>query len=61
MSLKRNPVLNKSRESRTSTDDLAFFVRLAGVESLTAAAHELGLSLAAVSKRLSQLEQRLGV
>jgi DNA-binding transcriptional LysR family regulator len=61
MSLKGNPVLNKSRESRTSTDDLAFFVRLAALDSLTAAARELGLSLAAVSKRLSQLEQRLGV
>ncbi|MDI9223918.1 LysR family transcriptional regulator [Pantoea sp. EA-12] len=54
-------MLNKSRESRTSTDDLAFFVRVATLESLTAAARELGLSLPAVSKRLSQLEQRLGV
>ena len=54
-------MLNKSRESRTSTDDLAFFVRVAALESLTAAARELGLSLPAVSKRLSQLEQRLGV
>ncbi|ORM69854.1 LysR family transcriptional regulator [Pantoea rwandensis] len=54
-------MLNKSRESRTSTDDLAFFVRVAALESLTAAARELGLSLPAVSKRLSLLEQRLGV
>lgn len=54
-------MLNKSRESRTSTDDLAFFVRVAALDSLTAAARELGLSLPAVSKRLSQLEQRLGV
>lgn len=54
-------MLNKSRESRTSTDDLAFFVRVAALESLTAAARELGLSLPAVSKRLSHLEQRLGV
>ena len=54
-------MLNKSRESRTSTDDLAFFVRVAAMESLTAAARELGLSLPAVSKRLSHLEQRLGV
>ncbi|WP_338545595.1 LysR family transcriptional regulator [Pseudomonas benzopyrenica] len=44
-----------------SADDLAFFVRLAGHPSLTAAARELGLSLAAVSKRLSALERRLGV
>ncbi|NIF22717.1 MULTISPECIES: LysR family transcriptional regulator [Pantoea] len=54
-------MLNQSRESRTSSDDLAFFVRLASASSLTAAAHELGLSLAAVSKRLSLLEQKLGV
>ena len=54
-------MLNQSRESRTSTDDLAFFVRVATLGSLTAAARDLGLSLAAVSKRLSQLERRLGV
>lgn len=54
-------MLNQSRESRTSTDDLAFFVRIATLGSLTAAARDLGLSLAAVSKRLSLLERRLGV
>ncbi|MDT0177019.1 LysR family transcriptional regulator [Enterobacter sp. BRE11] len=54
-------MLNQSKESRTSTDDLAFFVRIATLGSLTAAARDLGLSLAAVSKRLSQLERRLGV
>lgn len=54
-------MLNQSRESRTSTDDLAFFMRIATLGSLTAAARDLGLSLAAVSKRLSQLERRLGV
>ncbi len=54
-------MLNQSRESRTSSDDLVFFLRVASLDSLTAAARELGLSLAAVSKRLSQLEQRLGV
>ncbi len=42
-------------------DDLAFFQRLAHCGSLTATARELGLSLSAVSKRLSQLEARLGV
>lgn len=61
ISLKIKPMLNQSRESRTSTDDLAFFIRIASLGSLTAAARELGLSLAAVSKRLSLLEQRLGV
>jgi LysR family transcriptional regulator, transcriptional activator for dmlA len=42
-------------------DDLAFFRRLADAGSLTATARRLGLSLSAVSKRLKQLEARLGV
>lgn len=42
-------------------DDLAFFQRLARCGSLTATARELGMSLSAVSKRLKQLESRLGV
>lgn len=42
-------------------DDLAFFQHLARARSLTATARELGLSLSAVSKRLKQLEARLGV
>ncbi|EPC01450.1 LysR family transcriptional regulator [Litchfieldella anticariensis FP35 = DSM 16096] len=42
-------------------DDLAFFQRLAQCGSLTATGRELGLSLSAVSKRLKQLEERLGV
>ncbi|PXY00132.1 LysR family transcriptional regulator [Halomonas sp. LBP4] len=42
-------------------DDLAFFQRLAHAGSLTATARELGVSLSAVSKRLKQLEGRLGV
>ena len=44
-----------------SIDDLAFFQRIAQAGSLTGAARELGLSLSAVSKRLQQLEARLGV
>lgn len=42
-------------------DDLAFFRQLARAGSLTATAQTLGLSLSAVSKRLKQLEARLGV
>lgn len=42
-------------------DDLTFFLRLAQCGSLTATARELGLSLSAVSKRLKQIESRLGV
>lgn len=50
-----------SKESITTTDDLSFFHRVATRGSLTAVARELGLSLPAVSKRLTLLEQRLGV
>ncbi|MFG1922807.1 LysR family transcriptional regulator [Cryptosporangium sp. NPDC048952] len=45
----------------SSIDDLAFFRVVARNETLTAAARELGWSLPVVSKRLSALEQRLGV
>ncbi len=41
--------------------DLAFFVTLAQAGTLTAAAQELGLSTAAVSRRLAALEARLGI
>lgn len=54
-------MLNKSKECSTSTDDLLFFMRIAALSSLTEVAHELGLSLPAISKRLTQLEKRLGV
>lgn len=45
----------------SALDDLAFFQTLARAGSLTITARELGLSLSAVSKRLKQLEARLGV
>lgn len=45
----------------STIDDLTFFQHVATRGSLTAVARELGLSLPAVSKRLTQLEQRLGV
>lgn len=41
--------------------DLGFFSTLAGAPSLSAAARELGVTLPAVSKRLAQMELRLGV
>lgn len=42
-------------------NDLHFFQVLARHDSMTLASQALGLSLSAVSKRLAQLEQRLGV
>ena len=41
--------------------DIAAFVRIAAAGSLSAAARDLGLSLAVVSKRLARLETALGV
>jgi len=41
--------------------ELGFFAALGGCTSLSGAARELGISTAAVSKRLSQIEARLGV
>lgn len=41
--------------------DLAFFSTLAGAGSLSAAARELGITTAAVSRHLAQMERRLGL
>ncbi len=41
--------------------DMAVFVRIVAAGSLSAAARDLGLSLAVVSRRLARLEDRLGV
>ena len=41
--------------------DLGFFSALAGAGSLSAAARELGITTAAVSKHLALMESRLGV
>src|SRR5262245_15705492 len=45
----------------TSSQDMQFFAQLVRCGSLTAAARELQVTTAAVSKRLSGLESRLGV
>ena len=55
---------SKTRRSSTSpgaSSDLALFRQLVSSGSFSAAARELGVSTAAVSKRLAQLEARLGV
>lgn len=44
----------------TRLEDLAIFVRVAASLSMTAAARELNLSPAVVSKRIKHLEERLG-
>lgn len=44
-----------------SPADLGFFATLVRAGSLTAAGRELGVSTAAVSRHLAQMEQRLGV
>jgi DNA-binding transcriptional LysR family regulator len=41
--------------------DVTVFTRVVSAGSLSAAARELGMSLAVVSKRLARLEERLGV
>ncbi|WP_040844718.1 LysR family transcriptional regulator, partial [Nitrospirillum viridazoti] len=41
--------------------DITIFIRVVATGSLSAAARELDLSLAVVSKRLARLEERLGV
>src|SRR6266542_6201762 len=47
--------------TRVEAIDLGFFSTLASVGSLGAAARELGVTTAAVSKRLAQMEARLGI
>src|ERR1700710_1112882 len=47
--------------SPIQAEDLGFFSILAGSGSLTATARELGLTTAAVSKHLAQMEARAGV
>ena len=47
--------------ARLQPDELAFFAALASTGSLSAAAREQNVSTAAVSRRLSAMEKRLGV
>lgn len=51
----------KAQQHAVRAADLVFFSTLAASASLSAAARELGLTAAAVSKRLTQMEQRAGV
>lgn len=46
---------------RIQPSELPFFVALAASRSLSAAARDLGITTAAVSRRLSQMETRLGL
>jgi len=46
---------------RIQASELPFFVALAASASLSAAARDLGITTAAVSRRLSQMEARLGL
>jgi len=48
-------------KERVQAADFNFFSILASAGSLSAAARELGLTPAAVSKRLAQMERRAGV
>ena len=49
-----------SRKNLIQPSDLGFFVALANAGSLSAAAREQGISTAAVSRHLAQMEARLG-
>ena len=53
--------LYSTMEPRLQAADLGFFSALAMAGSLSAAAREMRITTAAVSKRLSQMESRLGV
>jgi DNA-binding transcriptional LysR family regulator len=53
--------LRSTMEPRLQAADLVFFAALAMAGSLSAAAREMRITTAAVSKRLSQMEARLGV
>jgi DNA-binding transcriptional LysR family regulator len=53
--------LRSTMEPRLQAADLGFFAALAMAGSLSAAAREMRITTAAVSKRLSQMEARLGV
>ena len=48
-------------ETETQLDAMALFARVVEAGGFSAAARELGLSKASVSKRIARLEDRLGV
>jgi LysR family transcriptional regulator, transcriptional activator for dmlA len=51
----------RDQPSPVEPDDLPFFVTLGGSTSLSACARELGVTTAAVSRRLAHLEGRVGM
>ncbi len=51
----------RSRETNLDLNDLVVFVEVVGAKSLTTAATALDLPKSTVSRRLAQLEERLGV
>ena len=60
MASKTSPAAGIAKAAAIAPADLGFFSALCGAGSLSAAARELGITTAAVSKHLTQMESRLG-
>lgn len=60
MASKTSPAAGIVKAATIAPADLGFFSALCGAGSLSAAARELGITTAAVSKHLTQMESRLG-
>jgi DNA-binding transcriptional LysR family regulator len=54
-------IMPNQLDSHTQLDAMALFARVVEADGFSAAARELGLSKASVSKRIARLEDRLGV
>jgi hypothetical protein len=55
------PPLGDSRSVQQTLNDIAAFVRVAQFESFSRAAHALGMPVSTVSRKVTALEERLGV